>query len=123
MREASSAANDKPKHWNYTYMGAEAIKPYEVWDDGTFTYFKFYAQQDLPAFFVVNDDSSESVVNKGVERDGDTVVVQRVGKEFRLRMGNSVVCIYNENPTVFSPTVPTQTSSGQVQRVIKGDVK
>lgn len=123
LREASTAANNKPKHWNYTYMGAEAIKPYEVWDDGTFTYFKFYAQQDMPTFFVVNDDGSESVVNKGVERDSDTVVVQRVGKEFRLRMGNSVVCIYNENTALFSPTIPTQTSSDQMERVIKGDSK
>lgn len=121
LREANTAANNKTKHWNYTYMGAEALKPYEVWDDGTFTYFKFYAQQDLPTFFVVNDDGSESVVNKGMERDGDTVVVQRVGKEFRLRMGKSVVCIYNDNPAIFTPTVPTQTSSEQVQRVIKGE--
>ena len=123
LRDASNAASNKPKFWNYTYMGAEAIKPYEVWDDGTFTYFKFYAQQDLPTFFVVNDDGSESVVNKGVERDNDTVVVQRVGRQFRLRMGNSVVCIYNENPAMFTPSVPTQTSSDQVQRVIKGGSK
>lgn len=123
LRDNSAAISNKSKHWNYTYMGAEAIKPYEVWDDGTFTYFKFYAQQDLPTFFVVNDDGSESVVNKGMERDGDTVVVQRVGKEFRLRMGNSVVCIYNDNPAIFTPTVPTQTSSDRVQRVIKGESK
>lgn len=123
LRQASAASGKKARHWNYTYMGAEAIKPYEVWDDGTFTYFKFYAQQDLPTLFVVNDDGSESVVNKGMERDGDTVVVQRVGKEFRLRMGNSVVCIYNENPTLMSPSSPTQTSSDQVQRVIRGESK
>ena len=123
LRQASAASGNKARHWNYTYMGAEAIKPYEVWDDGTFTYFKFYAQQDLPTLFVVNDDGSESVVNKGMERDGDTVVVQRVGKEFRLRMGNSVVCIYNENPTLMSPSSPTQTSSDQVQRVIRGESK
>lgn len=123
LREASAAAGNKAKHWNYTYMGAEAIRPYEVWDDGTFTYFKFYAQQDLPTLFVVNDDGTESVVNKGMERDSDTMVVQRVGKEFRLRMGNSVVCIYNENPAQLSPSSPTQTSSDQVQRLIRGESK
>ena len=123
LREATTKVSEKPKHWNYTYMGSDAIRPYQVWDDGTFTYFKFYAQQDLPSFFVINDDGSESVVNKGMERDGDTMVVQRVGKQFVLRMGNSVVCIYNENPTIFTPSTGTETSSDQVQRVIRGDTK
>ena len=123
LAAASTKAVEKPKHWNYTYMGAEAIRPYQVWDDGTFTYFKFYAQQDLPSFFVINDDGSESVVNKGMERDGDTVVVQRVGKQFVLRMGNSVTCIYNENPLIFTPSSGTETSSDQVQRVIRGEAK
>ena len=123
LAAASTKIVEKPKHWNYTYMGAEAIRPYQVWDDGTFTYFKFYAQQDLPSFFVINDDGSESVVNKGMERDGDTVVVQRVGKQFVLRMGNSVTCIYNENPPIFTPSSGTETSSDKVQRVIRGDTK
>jgi len=123
LREATTKVSEKPKHWNYTYMGADAIRPYQVWDDGTFTYFKFYAQQDLPSFFVINDDGSESVVNKGMERDGDTMVVQRVGKQFVLRMGNSVVCIYNENPSIFTPSTGTETSSDQVQRVIRGETK
>lgn len=123
LAAASTKIVEKPKHWNYAYMGAEAIRPYQVWDDGTFTYFKFYAQQDLPSFFVINDDGSESVVNKGMERDGDTVVVQRVGKQFVLRMGNSVTCIYNENPSIFTPSSGTETSSDQVQRVIRGETK
>ncbi len=123
LRQATTKVSEKPKHWNYTYMGADAIRPYQVWDDGTFTYFKFYAQQDLPSFFVVNDDGSESVVNKGMEEGGDTMVVQRVGKQFVLRMGNSVVCIYNENPAIFTPSTGTETSSDQVQRVIRGDTK
>ena len=123
LRAAGKVTSDKPKNRRYTYMGSEAIKPYEVWDDGTFTYFKFYAQQDLPSFFVINDDGSESVVNKGMERDGDTVVVQRVGRQFVLRMGLTVTCIYNENPTIFTPSSGTETSSDQVQRVIKGEAQ
>lgn len=123
LTEAMNAASTKPRNLNYTYMGAETIRPYSVWDDGTFTYFKFYAQQDLPAFFVVNDDGSESVVNKSMEPDGDTLVVQRVGKQFVLRMGNSVVCIYNESQTIYTPSSGTETSSDRVQRVIKEGVR
>ena len=58
-----------------------------------------------------------------MERDGDTVVVQRVGKQFVLRMGNSVTCIYNENPTLYTPSSGTETSSDEVQRVIRGETK
>lgn len=123
LREATNATSTKPKNWNYTYMGSQAIKPYEVWDDGTFTYFKFYAQQDLPTFFVVNDDGTESVVNKGMERDGDTMVVQRVGKQFVLRMGNSVTCVYNEARMQFTPSSGTETNSDQVKRIIQEDTK
>ena len=123
LHQATNKISEKPKHWNYTYMGADAIRPYQVWDDGTFTYFKFYAQQDLPSFFVINDDGSESVVNKGMEEGGDTMVVQRVGKQFVLRMGSSVVCIYNENPSIFTPSTGTETSSTEVQRVIRGEAK
>ena len=123
LRDATKVTSEKPKHWNYTYMGSESIKPYKVWDDGTFTYFKFYAQQDLPTFFVINEDGTESVVNKGMERDGDTVVVQRVAEKFVLRMGLTVTCIYNENPSIYTPSSGTETSSDQVQRVIKGEPK
>lgn len=121
MQAAQVAASNKPKNFNYTYMGAESIRPYAAWDDGTFTYFKFYAQQDLPTVFVVNDDGTESVANKGVESDGDTVVVQRVGKQFVLRMGKTVVCIYNESPIAYTSSSGTNTSSDQLRRVIKGD--
>lgn len=118
--EAKNAPSKKPKNYDYSYMGSESLKPYEVWDDGTFTYFRFYAQQDLPTFFVINDDSTESVVNKFVDGEGgDVVVVQRVAKEFVLRHGGSFVCIYNNNPTVLTPSSPTATSSEQVQRVIR----
>ena len=119
--KASASENDKPRHMDYTYMGSEAIRPYEVWDDGTFTYFKFYAQQDLPTFFVVNDDGTESVVNKFVKYDGDTVVVQRVAKQFVLRMGQSVTCIYNENTIAMTPSSGTNTTSPHLERVVKGE--
>ena len=121
LHEARNAPSLSPKNYDYSYMGSEAIKPYEVWDDGTFTYFKFYSQQDLPAFFVVNEDASESIVNKFIDGDGgDVVVVQRVAKQFVLRFGKTVTCVYNENPTVYSASGPTGSSSGRIQRVIKG---
>lgn len=121
MRDAAKATDSLPKNYNYTYMGSEAIKPYAAWDDGTFTYFKFYAQQDLPTVFVINDDGTESAVNKGMERDGDTLVIQRVGKQFVLRMGNSVTCIYNEGSQALTPSTGNETSTPDVRRVIKGE--
>ena len=120
-REARLARANKPKNWNYTYMGSEALRPYQAWDDGTFTYFKFYAQQDLPAFFVVNDDGTESIVNKLMEPDGDTVVIQRVALQFMLRMGESVLAIYNENPALYTPSTGTHSTTPNMRRVLRAD--
>ncbi|TCV82732.1 TrbG/VirB9 family P-type conjugative transfer protein [Sulfurirhabdus autotrophica] len=122
LKDAKNASSKRLKNYDYSYMGSEVIKPYEVWDDGTFTYFKFYAQQDLPTVFVVNEDATESIVNKFVDGDaGDVMVVQRVAKQFVLRLGGTITCIYNDNPEVFSPSSPTATSSEQIQRIIKGE--
>lgn len=122
LEEAKNAPSNNPKNYDYSYQGSESIRPNEVWDDGTFTYFRFFAQQDLPAFFVVNEDGSEAIVNKFIDGEGgDVVVVQRVAKEFVLRLGGVYVCIYNQNPTRLTPSSPTATSSEQIKRVIQGE--
>lgn len=107
----------RPKHVDYTYQGSVAIAPYEAWDDGTFTYLRFYAEQDLPTPFVVNEDGTEGTTNKHF--DGDVLVIQRVAKQFVLRKGNAVVCIYNEN----APAHTAQPTSGTTAPGATRDVK
>lgn len=107
----------KPKNTAYRYQGAESIAPFEAWDDGTFTYLRFYAEQDLPTPFLVNEDGSESTTNKHFERD--VMVIQRVAQQFVLRKGNAVVCIYNDNPTGSTVQPTTGATAPGAERVLR----
>ena len=86
------------KNLNYTLesnqKGAD-IKPKAVFDDGTFTYFRFPGNSELPTIFVIGADGKEARVNFNMS--GDDMVVQRLGRQFVLRLGKSVVSVWNES--------------------------
>ncbi len=86
-----------PEKYNFRYSlsGSEYISPLKIFDDGEFTYFEFKNKNaEIPAFFLVDPDGSESVVN--YRMNGPYVVVERVSSQFTLRSGPDVVCVYNE---------------------------
>ncbi|OPY76833.1 MAG: Type IV secretion system protein virB9 precursor [Syntrophorhabdus sp. PtaU1.Bin153] len=118
---ARLAARNLPRNWNYTmHVGRDSreIAPAMAYDDGRFTYLKFPNNREIPAIFLVSDDRSESLVNTHVIKD--IVVIQRVGKEFAIRLGNGIVGLYNESydPDGLPPH-HGMTSPG-LKRVIKG---
>ncbi len=84
-----------PSAWNFNYSFAGSIGqvPVKIFDNGTFTYFEFDAVTDTPAIFLVDSERNESLVN-GV-RQGKYIVVHRVARQFTLRNGNIVTCIFN----------------------------
>lgn len=82
------------RNTDYAYTGSRANLPSAVFDDGTFTYFKWPPQAATPALFVIADDGGESVVNYSV-RDGYQVVEQ-VAHRFVLRAGKQVTTVINE---------------------------
>jgi type IV secretion system protein VirB9 len=80
---------------NYTISGSDAIAPLRIFDDGEFTYFQFPNKNaDVPAFFWVDGDNNENVINYRTR--GDYIVVERVVTRFTLRHGGEVVCVFNE---------------------------
>ncbi len=83
-------------NFNYSISGSDFIAPKRIFDDGEFTYFEFDEKNpDIPAFFHVNPDSSEALINYRV--NGPYIVVERVSSAFTLRWGNEVACVFNEN--------------------------
>lgn len=89
-------AND----FNFQYKvvagkNGEEISPTFVFDDGEFTFFQFAdkRKKELPAIFIVDNDSNESVVNYRIE--GNYMVVERLGSRYTLRSGEGVVCVTN----------------------------
>lgn len=87
-------------NWKYSYKGDKALVPVQLFDNQTFTFFKFKegGMTRLPAIFMVNPDRSETLVNYYIEKHNDEryVVVNRVARQFTLRDGQSRVCIFNE---------------------------
>jgi len=79
---------------NYASAGHKsAIQLSRVFDDGEFTYFRFAPHSDIPSFYFVESNGTESSVN--LHREGDYMVVERVARRFILRNGDAHLCVEN----------------------------
>ena len=102
------------RNLKYSVQGSSAIQPSEITDNGQFTTLRFPNQRELPAFFAVNPDGSESIVPFDV-RD-EFVVIHGVFGQLRLRRGKEVLCIFNEAPDFYGRDPKTGTASSIVDR-------
>lgn len=84
---------------NYRYGASERLEftPTEIWDDGTFTYFRFPPNGPLPAILRWSD-GNERVVNSTTQPDG-VIRVSGVSPRWVLRRGEDEVCIQEMEPT------------------------
>jgi type IV secretion system protein VirB9 len=105
----------------YTVQGATPLQPSEVSDNGRFTVMRFPAGQPMPAVYEVSSDGTESLVPFDVR--GEFVVVHDTARQFRLRRGRDVLCIYNEGPASWGVNLGTHTASPDVDRTDKPDAK
>jgi len=89
------ATRVKVRNCNYSVSGSRNVKLVRACDDGLFTYLEFAENANVPAFFAVDPDGNESVVNYRME--GKYVVIERVGSLFTLRDGQEALCLFNED--------------------------
>ena len=82
------------RNWRFSAQGSIDLEPEAVFDDGKETTFRFAGNREIPAIYLINSDGSESLVPKDVR--GELVVVHATAREFRLRKGDNVLCIFNE---------------------------
>ena len=100
-KAAGSTAKDdlatrvKVRNCNYSVSGSKNVKLVRACDDGVFTFLEFAENATLPAFFAVDADGNESVVNYRME--GKYAVIERVGSLFTLRDGQEALCLFNED--------------------------
>jgi len=98
--ELIRTARPHPRNWQYSMQimaGSEDIVPSLVFDDGHFTYFQFPANREMPTIFVLSSAREEARVNFHIdEHDPGLVVVERMGRQFVLRLGDAVVGIWND---------------------------
>lgn len=88
---------NEPFKYNFKYSisGPEVTAPIRIFDDGEFTFFQFRNKNaDLPAFFMVDSEGNESMINYRTR--GDYIVVERVAERFTLRHGADINCVFND---------------------------
>jgi type IV secretion system protein VirB9 len=105
------------RNWHYVAQGNRSLLPLEVFDNGYSTVFRFPGNVRIPSVFVINPDGKEATPNYAVK--GDLVQVESVARGWRLRDGNTVLAVWNQAFDPVGRNPETQTTSPNVQRVIR----
>lgn len=95
---APSAPPATPGHpnYNYTYAGADALAPLQVYDDGQFTYIKYPSMLDpIPSVFIVSPSGVEMPANFNV--NDNVLRIQGIAPQITLKNKENTVHIFNEN--------------------------
>ena len=87
----TNAVAQRAPNYNYAASDRTNFTPSSVWDDGTFTFFRFPRNAPVPAIFQHNNGRERTVNSTQVE-DG-VLRVSGVGREWVLRLGDEIVCI------------------------------
>ena len=92
MPNVRAALSDPTKvNYDYGYKGDQVNKPVSVADDGVKTFFEFSGE--IPGIFAVKSDGSETLVNH--RREGNYIVVDKISRQWTLRSGSVVTCVFN----------------------------
>ncbi len=105
------------RNWHYVAQGDRSLLPLEVFDNGFSTVFRFPGNVRIPAVFVIDPDGKEATPNYAVK--GDLLQVERVARGWRLRDGETVLCIWNLAFDAVGRPPGTGTTSPDVQRITR----
>lgn len=94
-RRLTNAVAQSAPNYNYAASDRTNFTPSSVWDDGTFTFFRFPRNAPVPAIFQ-HSNGRERTVNSTQVEDGG-LRVSGVGREWVLRLGDEIVCIQSTN--------------------------
>ena len=107
----------RPRNIDYWFCGNPAVKPVAASDDGVHTRLTFGGKTELPAFFVRNEDGSESLLNFSM--DAGDVIIHRVARQFIVRRGKLTGCIVNRGFAGTGERLDSNTVSPEVERTTK----
>ena len=101
---------------SYLAAGDAGLRPVTLFDNGRYTFIKFSESGDWPAIFHVQGDQ-ETLVNPTVR--GNWLILPRVAPFWRLRLGEQVLCIKNEDYQPSAQDNETHTVTDKIQRRLK----
>ena len=116
-RALSLSETEGSRNAHYTVQGAASFEPHAVYDNGKITTFVFPENMVIPAIYLVQGDSTESLVAKTVT--GGEVRVHAIAAKFVLRQGDEVLCLFNESYVPEGLATGTMTTSPAVERVTR----
>ena len=92
-RQQDASRRAKAGRWNDSYgvSARREITPMTVWDNGTYTYFRFSPSAPIPAIFKVTGNTERSV--NSVRLQGNVMRVSGTSRQWALRLGEQEVCI------------------------------
>lgn len=101
--EPLAAASPSQPNFNYTYSGAEAVAPIQVYDDGSSTYIKYrdVSAKSLPDVYFISKSGQEKLVASRLQ--GEHVVVEGVASEIVIRSPYGKAFVYNEAASAKTP--------------------
>jgi type IV secretion system protein VirB9 len=98
MTEAARAER-RVINTNYIWKGdisEVALVPTAAWDDGRFTRFAYDHAGELPIFYKVLPDGTESLLNYNVDpKEKATIILHEVIRRVRVRFNEQVIEIHN----------------------------
>jgi len=107
------------RNYQYSAQGSRALQPDMIYDDGKVTTMRFAGNREIPAIYMVQSDGKETLIPWDARRSGEVVVIHGTAREFRLRRGGDVICIFNEAYDPVGVNPGTGTTSPSVERVVK----
>lgn len=117
MEERARDPFSGDRNWHYIGQGDRSLLPLEVFDNGYSTVFRFPGNVRIPSVFIINPDGKEATPNYAVK--GDLVEVDSVARGWRLRDGQTVLAVWNQAFDPVGKNPETETTSPNVQRVVK----
>ena len=79
-------------NYNYSAQGSQDLTPYEIRDDGKFTYIKFYANRSIPVIYYIDDAQDEAIAPYTINPTGE-VILFLVAKNLIFRRGDAILCV------------------------------
>lgn len=127
MERETKDPNFGVKNWKYIAQGDRSLTPLELWDNGNVTVFHLPGNVRMPSIFFINPDGHEATANYSVKNDpsgwGTLVIADHVSPQWRLRDGDTVLCIFNRGFDPVGHNPGTNTVSPNVERVLKEDAQ
>lgn len=90
-RPTVNAVAQQVPNYNYAASDRTTFTPSSVWDDGTFTYFRFPRNAPVPAIFQYSNERERTVNSTQIENG--ILRVSGVNGQWVLRLGEEIVCI------------------------------